>query len=89
MENLKTGSTPTEAEVEFNALKSQGDDFFRIELLRQARNFYEKALARNPESTEVKALLDQCNKMLGFENRVVWILLGSTAVVIAVTLLFL
>lgn len=83
MENIKTGSTPTEAEVEFNALKSQGDDFFRIELLRQARNNYEKALALNPESTEVKILLDQCNSLLSYETRVVWILLGSTAAVIA------
>lgn len=83
MENQKVGSTLTGAEVEFNTLKSQGDDFFRIELLRQARNNYRKALALNPESTEVKALLDQCDSLLSYENRVVWILLGSAALIVA------
>jgi hypothetical protein len=76
-------------ERDFNEFKLRGDDFFKIELLRPAKSWYQKALWLNPEAGEVKNRIEECNRLLKFETKVVWILLGvATTAAMAYLLIF-
>ncbi|MHC1775357.1 MAG: hypothetical protein AB9834_08095 [Lentimicrobium sp.] len=75
-------------ERDFNELKMRGDDFFKIELLRPARSWYQKALALNPEAGDVRYQIEECDRLLKFETKVVWILVGIVTISILVYLLF-
>jgi hypothetical protein len=74
-------------ERDFNEMKLRGDDFFKIELLRQARNCYKKAMDLNPKAGDVQLQIAECNRLLAFEIKVVRILLGITALAILIYLL--
>jgi uncharacterized UPF0160 family protein len=58
-------------ERDFVEYMQRGDDFFKIELLRQAKSWYNKALQLKPETDRVKYQIAECDKMLAFENKVV------------------
>ncbi len=76
-------------ERDFNELKMRGDDFFKIELLRPAKSWYQKALVLKPEAGEVKHLMDECDRLLKFETKVIRILLGlATICILAYLLIF-
>ncbi len=74
-------------ERDFNEFKLRGDDFFKIELLRPAKSWYQKALALKPEAGELKHLMDECDRMLKFEIKVIRILLGIATISILIYLL--
>ena len=70
-------------ERDFREFIRKGDDFFKIELLRQARSWYKKALLLNVDNNKAKAQIDECNRLLAYESRVVRILLVIASVLIA------
>ena len=53
-----------------------GDNFFRIELLRPAKSYYKKALELNFETEKVQHKIEECDRLLAFEVKVIWILVG-------------
>jgi len=67
------------AEREFNDLINHADDFFKIELLRQAKSWYKKALSLNMQTDMVKSRIEECERLLAFENKVVVILAAIAA----------
>ncbi len=75
------------AESEFIEMMRHADDFFKIELLRQAKNGYLKALKLNIETEKVKHQIAECDRLLAYENKVVMIL-GAIAIVLAVISVF-
>ena len=78
--------SPTE--IEFNDIIRHANDFFKIELLRQAKNWYKKALAFNMETEMVKGKIAECDRMLAYENKVVAIVCSIAAVIIIGYFLF-
>ena len=77
------------AKNNFDEYMQRGDDFLKIELLRQAKNWYEKALALNHENENVKSLISECERKLAFENKVTYFLVAlASALVIAYLVLF-
>ncbi len=70
------------AEREFEDLMQRGDDFLKIELLRPAKSWYQKALKLNIETEKVKRKIAVCNEMLVFEIKVIRILVAIAAGVI-------
>lgn len=72
----------------FEEYMQRGDDFFKIELLRQAKNWYEKALAINIENEDVKSRISECQRLLAFEKRVTFILLAIASLFLLVYLIF-
>lgn len=73
----------------FNECMSRGDDFFKIQLLRQAKSWYSKALAMNTENETVRQKVAEVERLLAYENKVVAILGIITAVlVVAFIILF-
>lgn len=75
------------AESQFMEYMRQADDFFKISLLRQARTLYQKALEMGFETTNVEKQIAECNRLLAYETKVAFILMGIAAVAIAVILL--
>ena len=72
------------SERDFRDCMQHGDDFFKIELLRQAKKWYTKALEFNLESDTVKQRLAECEKMLTFERKVTGILAVVAAVIVGI-----
>ena len=66
----------------------RGDDFFKVELLRPAISWYNKALAINTASKEVKYKIDECERLLVFERKIVRILLAIGSVLILAYIIF-
>ena len=76
------------AEREFEDLMQHGDDFLKIELLRPANSWYQKALKLNIEAEKVKKKIALCDEMLVFEIKVIRILVAvAAALVVAYFLL--
>jgi hypothetical protein len=70
------------AELEFMDLMQHGDDFLKIELLRPAKSWYQKALALNLKTELVRKKIEECDRLIVFENRVIRILVAIAAVII-------
>ncbi len=86
--NHNTSETQTSiAEAEFIEMMRHADDFFKIELLRQAKNGYLKALKLNMETEKVEHQIAKCDRLLAYENKVV-IILGAIVIVLAVVSVF-
>jgi hypothetical protein len=81
----ETPSDPTRQE--FKDLMQHADDFFKIELLRQAKNWYKKALELNIETEKVQHQIAECDRLLAYENRVVKII-GALATIVILIVVF-
>ncbi len=65
----------------------RGDDFLNIQLLRQAKSWYIKALELDLGSESVKHKIAECDRLLAYERKVVWILLAIASGLLLVFLL--
>ena len=88
MLHMDSKSITDSARERFDEYKLRGDDFLKIELLRQAKNWYQKALALDSENEYVKSRITECERKLAFENKVTYILAVIAAAVIITYLLF-
>ncbi len=84
--SVETSLTP--ADRRLTEMMQQADDFFKIEILRPAKTYYERALALDPKNQKAMHRIAECNKMLAFEMKVIWILLTITVVLVGAYLLF-
>jgi hypothetical protein len=87
MSHISTEIPTSPADRHLADLLRQADDFFKIELLRPARSYYEKALLFDPASKKIQHQISECDRLLAFERKVIWILLAVTAVLVGAFLL--
>ena len=83
---LETPLTP--ADRKMTELMQQADDFFKIELLRPAKTYYERALALDAKNKKAMHRITECDRMLAFEMKVIWILVVLAAVLVGAYFLF-
>ncbi len=76
------------AERDFLEIMQQGDDFFKIELLRPARNCYRKALEQNIDTEKVFYKIAECDRLMAFENKVIMILAIVASLLILTYIVF-
>jgi len=81
-ETAETKLSPVEQE--FNDAIQHADDFYKIELLRPAKKWYQKALELNIENEKVKQKIVECDKLLAFERKVIVILTAVALVIICI-----
>ena len=81
-------STLSPTERKFMDFMRHGDNFFRIELLRPAKSYYQKGLELNIETENVKLKIAECDRLLAFEMKVIWILVVITVLVVLAIYLF-
>ena len=73
-------------ERDFHECMRHADDFFKIELLRQAKNWYAKALAFNMETGMIQQRIAECDKMLKYERKVTGILAVVASIIMVLIL---
>jgi hypothetical protein len=84
-----TPETPlTPADRKLTEMMQQADDFFKIEILRPAKTYYERALALDPKNKKAMQRITECDRMLAFEMKVIRILVAVTAFLVGAYLLF-
>ena len=88
MEHSILESTLSHAEREYLDLMRHGDNFFKIELLRPAKSYYQKALRLNIETEKVKQRIAECDRLLAFEIKVIWILVAIAVVFVLAFIIF-
>ncbi len=76
------------AESDFIDFMNRGNDFFKIQLLRQAKSWYTKALATNIDNETAKQQVAECERLLVYENKVVAVLGIVAAVLLAAYFIF-
>ena len=69
-------------------LMRQGDNFFKIELFRPAKSYYEKALKLNLDTERVKEKIAECDRLTAFEVKVIWILVAIAVIFVLAFLIF-
>ncbi len=74
-------------ERDFHECIRHADDFFKIELLRQAKNWYTKALGFNMQTGMIQQRIAECDKMLAFERKVAGILAIIASVIVVLFLI--
>lgn len=89
METNNSESRLSPAESDFVEFMQRGDDFYKIELLRQAKIWYSKALMLNIQNEKAKSSISECESLLKFENKVVYILISIASAIVLFYLLFL
>jgi hypothetical protein len=82
----ETALSPTERE--FADLVQRGDDFFKIQLLRPAKSWYQRALAMNVDNKTLKKKIAECDKQLAFEMKIIKILVAVVAVLVVLLIVF-
>lgn len=87
MAHHETNEHLSPAEIEFRDAMQHADDFLKIELLRPAKKWYQKALDYNIEKEKVEQKIAECNRLIKFEQKIIWVVVALAAIVI--TLLFL
>ena len=88
MEHHILESTLSAAERKFLDLMRHGDNFLKIELLRPAKSYYQKALELNLETDKVKEKIAECDRLLAFEIKVIRILVAIAIVVVLAFTIF-
>lgn len=88
MENAHSTPHPHDNGSDFSRFMQMGDDFMKIELLRPAIKWYNKALALGIETEKVNQRLDECQRQLAFENRVIAILCAIAALLSGLWIVF-
>ncbi len=74
-------------ERDFRECMRHADDFFKIELLRQAKKCYRQALDFKLDTEMVIQRIVECDKMLAFERKVTIILAVITSVIVLASLI--
>lgn len=87
MEHAHGTATLTPAERHFAELVQQGDDFFKIELLRPARNRYSEALKLKSGNENLKEKIGECERLIKNENKIIAILSAIAVVAIALIII--
>jgi len=88
MAHYSSETTLSPAEREFEDFMQRGDDFFKIQLLRPAKSWYQKALAMNLDNKTVKQKIAECDKQLAFEIKVIRILVAVVALLVLLYFVF-
>ncbi len=83
----KSETTSGPAERKLIYLIEHGDDFMKIELLRPAIHYYERALELNPGNPEIVGKIAECKRLLAVESTVIWILAAIGAITVSLFLL--
>lgn len=74
-------------ESKFMEFMHRGDDFYKIELLRQAKELYEKALRLDIKNEYAKSRILECEKLLAYENKIVKILISIASALVLLYLI--
>jgi hypothetical protein len=88
MEQDNSVSATNQSKSDFMEFMQRGDDFFKIELLRQALLWYNKALSLNIEDEKANSRISECKRLIAFENKVVYSLISVASVLLMLYLLF-
>jgi hypothetical protein len=88
MAHINSNAPTSVTERDFTEFMQRGDDFFKIELLRQAKNWYTKALKLNLETEKVEYQLAECERMLAFESKVIKIVCAIAGVLLVAYFIF-
>jgi len=88
MEVPSSENNSTPLDRKFMDFIQRGDDFFKIELWRPAKKWYQRALELNIDSDRVMRKIAECDKFLAFEIKVIWILAAIAAVLVSSCILY-
>jgi hypothetical protein len=66
----------TPDESRFREFISRGDDFCKIEIYRQAVDWYRKAVELKPDDPDARKKLEECSRKIKAESRTILIILA-------------
>jgi hypothetical protein len=88
MELNNSNAEMSVTERDYQEFVQRGDDFFKIELLRQAKIWYKKALELSHNGEDVKHKFAECERLLKYEQKVVYLLMATGSVLFVAYLFF-
>ena len=83
MEHHENNENISPEEKKFRELMRNGDDFFKIEILRSALHWYREALKLKPGDETATQQVAACEVLLKRERKAIYIITGIAVVVVA------
>ncbi|MFN8256077.1 MAG: hypothetical protein U0W24_10340 [Bacteroidales bacterium] len=75
-------------ELEFRDVLRHADDFMKIELLRPAKKWYQKALTYNIDKEKIEGKIGECDKKLKFERKIIAVVVTIAVLAIVAAIIF-
>ncbi len=88
MEHTDASLPISPEEKKFNECMTNGDNYFKIEIYRLAKEWYNRALETGINKNVVETKLQELNKKIASERKTIFILLGIAAVIILSAIIF-
>jgi hypothetical protein len=88
MEHHATSENNSHAEKQFNELMLNGDDFFKIQIYRNAVKQYKLAAKLDVDNDLANRKVAECERLLVKERKWIYILLSIAAVVVVLVWIF-
>ena len=88
MKPLSPKSELTPEERSFGEFMQRGDDFFKIELWRPAKKWYNKALELNTDSARAQNKIADCDRLMTYELRIIRIFAVIAATAVSACIIF-
>ncbi len=87
MDHAENNQNLSPEEKKFNEYLSRGDDFMKIELFRNAKLWYKKALELNPSDPVAQQKFNDVSIKLKNESRVIFTLFVIAAVIVGIVVI--
>jgi hypothetical protein len=84
MSHAETTAGMSKEEIHFRRFMQMGDDFLKIQIYRNAREWYQKALELNMETEQVKQKIADCNEKIQKEKKVIIYIVIIAAIIIGI-----
>lgn len=83
MGHVENNENLSPVEKQFRELMHQGDDFFKIEIFRNAIKYYKQAATLGVDDELAEQKVKECQHLLNKERRVIYVI-GAIAVVVII-----
>lgn len=88
MGHVETNENLSPVEKQFRELMHRGDDFFKIEILRNAIKYYKQAAKLGVNDELAREKVKECERLLNKERRVIYVIASIAVIVVVLIWLF-
>ncbi|MDD5571447.1 MAG: hypothetical protein PHD97_09890 [Bacteroidales bacterium] len=86
MAHTETNTNLSPEETKFNEYITRGEDFCKIEIYRNAKEWFQKALEMNINNILVKEKIDICDKKIKKEKKIIYTIVAAAILIIAIVI---
>ncbi|MFA6922747.1 MAG: hypothetical protein WC223_00700 [Bacteroidales bacterium] len=84
MAHTETNTNLSSEEIKFNEYITRGEDFCKIEIYRNAKEWFHKALEMNINNPLAKEKIEMCDNKIKREKKMIFSIIAAAILIIAI-----